>query len=92
MLRCDVLCCAVLWYVVLCCIVLCCAVVCCAVLCCSVVCCAVEQVDEQEMGGSWEEEQPPERLYRPRHKSYKAAGGLTFQFFFRIENLCTGLH
>ncbi|KAK1797344.1 hypothetical protein P4O66_008713 [Electrophorus voltai] len=30
--------------------------------------------DEQEMNGLWEEETPPERLYRPRHKSYKAAG------------------
>ncbi|KAI5627196.1 voltage-dependent R-type calcium channel subunit alpha-1E isoform X2 [Silurus asotus] len=29
--------------------------------------------DEQETDGLWEEEQPPERLYRPRHKSYKAA-------------------
>ncbi|XP_037402743.1 voltage-dependent R-type calcium channel subunit alpha-1E isoform X2 [Pygocentrus nattereri] len=29
--------------------------------------------DEQEMNGLWEEEKPPERLYRPRHKSYKAA-------------------
>ncbi|KAM9500375.1 voltage-dependent R-type calcium channel subunit alpha-1E-like isoform 2-T2 [Clarias gariepinus] len=35
--------------------------------------CGVEQADEQEMDGSGEEEKPPERLYRPRHKSYKAA-------------------
>ncbi|XP_053485633.1 voltage-dependent R-type calcium channel subunit alpha-1E [Ictalurus furcatus] len=33
----------------------------------------VSMADEQEMDGLWEEEQPPERLYRPRHKSYKAA-------------------
>lgn len=44
-------------------------------------CCAetslfyLEQADEQEMNGLWEKEKPPERLYRPRHKSYKAAGG-----------------
>ncbi|TSR16031.1 Voltage-dependent R-type calcium channel subunit alpha-1E [Bagarius yarrelli] len=31
------------------------------------------QADEQETDGLWEEEQPPERFYRPRHKSYKAA-------------------
>ncbi|MCJ8731267.1 hypothetical protein PDJAM_G00197620 [Pangasius djambal] len=35
--------------------------------------CQVSVADEQEMDGLWEEEQPPERLYRPRHKSYKAA-------------------
>ncbi|KAF5900990.1 voltage-dependent R-type calcium channel subunit alpha-1E-like isoform X2, partial [Clarias magur] len=33
----------------------------------------VSMADEQEMDGSGEEEKPPERLYRPRHKSYKAA-------------------
>uniref|UniRef100_A0A8B9RM96 Voltage-dependent calcium channel type A subunit alpha-1 n=1 Tax=Astyanax mexicanus TaxID=7994 RepID=A0A8B9RM96_ASTMX len=37
----------------------------------------VEQAEEQEMNGMWKEEQPPERFYRPRHKSYKAAGQFT---------------
>lgn len=46
--------------------------------------CGVEQADEQEMDGLWEEEQPPERLYRPRHKSYKAAGGSTHIFSFSL--------
>lgn len=46
--------------------------------------CGVEQADEQEMDGSGEEEKPPERLYRPRHKSYKAAGGWMRTFSFLL--------
>ncbi len=31
-------------------------------------------VADQRVNGLWQEEQSPERVYRPRHKSYKAAG------------------
>lgn len=29
---------------------------------------------DQRVNGLWQEEKSPERVYRPRHKSYKAAG------------------
>ena len=31
-------------------------------------------VGDQRVNGLWQEEKSPERVYRPRHKSYKAAG------------------
>lgn len=31
-------------------------------------------VADQRVNGLWQEEKSPERVYRPRHKSYKAAG------------------
>nr|XP_033960159.1 voltage-dependent R-type calcium channel subunit alpha-1E-like isoform X1 [Pseudochaenichthys georgianus] len=34
---------------------------------------SVSTVADQRVNGLWEEEQSPARLYRPRHKSYKAA-------------------
>lgn len=35
---------------------------------------SVSIVGDERVNGVWEEEKSPERLYRPRHKSYKAAG------------------
>lgn len=35
---------------------------------------SVSTVGDQRVNGLWQEEKSPERVYRPRHKSYKAAG------------------
>lgn len=35
---------------------------------------SVSTVADQCVNGLWQEEKSPERVYRPRHKSYKAAG------------------
>uniref|UniRef100_H3C2B9 Voltage-dependent calcium channel alpha-1 subunit IQ domain-containing protein n=1 Tax=Tetraodon nigroviridis TaxID=99883 RepID=H3C2B9_TETNG len=35
---------------------------------------SVSTIADQRVNGLWEEEKSPERIYRPRHKSYKAAG------------------
>lgn len=35
---------------------------------------SVSTVADQRANGLWQEEKSPERVYRPRHKSYKAAG------------------
>lgn len=35
---------------------------------------SVSTVADERLNGLWQEEKSPERLYRPRHKSYKAAG------------------
>lgn len=35
---------------------------------------SVSTVADQRVNGLWQEEKSPERMYRPRHKSYKAAG------------------
>uniref|UniRef100_A0A7N5ZXR2 Voltage-dependent calcium channel alpha-1 subunit IQ domain-containing protein n=1 Tax=Anabas testudineus TaxID=64144 RepID=A0A7N5ZXR2_ANATE len=35
---------------------------------------SVSTVGDQQVNGLWQEEKSPERVYRPRHKSYKAAG------------------
>lgn len=35
---------------------------------------SVSTVADQRANGLWQEEKSPERIYRPRHKSYKAAG------------------
>lgn len=35
---------------------------------------SVSTVADQRVNGLWQEEKSPERVYRPRHKSYKAAG------------------
>uniref|UniRef100_A0A3B3BJS1 Calcium channel, voltage-dependent, R type, alpha 1E subunit b n=1 Tax=Oryzias melastigma TaxID=30732 RepID=A0A3B3BJS1_ORYME len=35
---------------------------------------SVSTVADERLNGLWEEEKSPERVYRPRHKSYKAAG------------------
>uniref|UniRef100_A0A087Y9U6 Calcium voltage-gated channel subunit alpha1 E n=1 Tax=Poecilia formosa TaxID=48698 RepID=A0A087Y9U6_POEFO len=38
---------------------------------------SVSTVADQRVNGLWEEEKSPERVYRPRHKSYKAADCMT---------------
>ena len=35
---------------------------------------SVSTIADQRVNGLWQEEKSPERIYRPRHKSYKAAG------------------
>lgn len=35
---------------------------------------SVSTIADQRVNGLWEEEKSPERIYRPRHRSYKAAG------------------
>uniref|UniRef100_A0A3P9HKR1 Calcium channel, voltage-dependent, R type, alpha 1E subunit b n=1 Tax=Oryzias latipes TaxID=8090 RepID=A0A3P9HKR1_ORYLA len=39
---------------------------------------SVSTVADERLNGLWQEEKSPERLYRPRHKSYKAAGWSCF--------------
>lgn len=45
-------------------------------------------VGDQRVNGLWQEEKSPERVYRPRHKSYKAAGSSTHLFITAAVTLC----
>lgn len=53
---------------------------------------SVSTVADQRVNGLWQEEKSPERVYRPRHKSYKAAGNLTSQRTHARSPLTETLH
>lgn len=46
---------------------------------------SVSTIADQRVNGLWEEEEKsPERFYRPRHKSYKAAGWCCFCYYHSV--------
>lgn len=45
---------------------------------------SVSTIADQRVNGLWEEEKSPERFYRPRHKSYKAAGLCCFCHYHSV--------
>lgn len=46
---------------------------------------SVSTIADQRVNGLWEEEKSPERFYRPRHKSYKAAGLCCFCHYHSVS-------
>lgn len=50
---------------------------------------SVSTVADQRANGLWQEEKSPERVYRPRHKSYKAAGQSRCQISKYVPTVCS---